>query len=111
MLAVLEDAVWCIEEGRRHRRFHTRRLAAEAEAWVHCDRRDWPFSFVNICEALGFDMDAVRARLLTSQRGAARRRRRRVCAPSARSPIRSRAVPDATAAREERVEIGAAAAG
>src|SRR2546430_4213914 len=46
MLAVLEDAVQCIEEGRWQRRFRTRRLAAEAQAWVWCDRADWPFSFV-----------------------------------------------------------------
>src|SRR2546425_8230202 len=62
MLAVLEDAVQCIEEGRWQRRFRTRRLAAEAQAWVWCDRADWPFSFVNICEVLGFDVDAMRAR-------------------------------------------------
>ncbi len=48
MLAVLEDAVRCIEEGRWQRRLRTRRLAAEAQAWVWCDRADWPFSFVNI---------------------------------------------------------------
>src|SRR5262245_10172069 len=50
MLAVLEDAVRCIEDGPRRRRYRIRRLAAEAEAWVRCEQRDWPFSFVNICE-------------------------------------------------------------
>jgi len=64
MLAVLEDAVRCIENGRRRRRFGARRLAAEAEAWVRCDRADWPFSFLNVCEALGIDVDAIRRRLL-----------------------------------------------
>ena len=85
MLAVLEDAVRCIEEGRWQRRFRTRRLAAEAQAWVCCDRADWPFSFVNICEVLGFDVDAMRARLLT--RYPAPRGRARV-----RSPMRGRMV-------------------
>lgn len=66
MLAVLEDAIRCIVEGRRRSRFRARRLAAEAEAWVRCERREWPFSFVNICEVLGFDVDAMRAHLLTS---------------------------------------------
>jgi len=60
MLAVLVDAVRCIENGRWQRRFGTRRLAAEAEAWVRCDRADWPFSFLNVCEALGIDVDAMR---------------------------------------------------
>ena len=64
MLAVLEDAVRCIENGRRRRRFGARRLAAEAEAWVRCVRADWPFSFLNVCEALGIDVDALRSRLL-----------------------------------------------
>ena len=63
MLAVLEDAVWCIESGRWRRRFGARRLAAEAEAWVRCDRADWPFSFLNVCDALGIDVDAMRGRL------------------------------------------------
>ena len=64
MLAVLEDAVRCIENGRWQRRFRARRLAAEAEAWVRSDRADWPFSFLNVCEALGIDVDAIRSRLL-----------------------------------------------
>jgi hypothetical protein len=71
MLAVLGDAVRCIEEGRSRRHFRARRLAAEAEAWVRCERREWPFSFVNICEVLGFDVDAMRAHFLTSPRDAA----------------------------------------
>ena len=65
MLAVLEDAVSCIDEGRRRSNYRTRRLAAEAEAWVRSERRKWPFSFVNICEVLGFDVDAMRAHLVT----------------------------------------------
>jgi len=46
MLAVVEDAAQCIEQGRRRRRFHARRLASDAEAWVRSNDRDWPFSFV-----------------------------------------------------------------
>src|SRR5438876_600897 len=69
----------------RARRFRAGRRAAEAQAWVWSDRAAWPFSFVNICEVLGFDVDAMRARLLT--RYPAPRRRARV-----RSPIRGRMV-------------------
>lgn len=111
MLAVLKDALRCIEEGRRRRRFRTRRLATEAEAWVHCDRGESPFSFVNICEVLGFDVDAVRVRLLTSQRDAARRRRRRVCVPSEVTHPEPHGYPGATIPPEGRVDIGAAAVG
>jgi|SRR5215470_2886088 len=97
MLAVLEDAVRCIEKARRRRTFYTRRRAAEAEAWVRCNRRDWPFSFVNVCEVLGFDADALRARLLTLRNDASDARRVRV-----RLRIRMRAMTVAP-----RVGVGA----
>ena len=62
MLAVLEDALRCIERARGRRTFAARRLAADAEAWIRSDRRDWLFSFVNVCAVLGFDADAIRTR-------------------------------------------------
>jgi hypothetical protein len=65
MLAILEDATLCIKRGRRRRHPGTRRLAAEAETWVRSDSREWLFSFVSICDVLGIDPDALRARLLT----------------------------------------------
>ena len=64
MLAVLEEAVRCIERGRQRRHSRTRKLAAEAAAWVGCDSREWPFAFASICDALGVDVDAARARFL-----------------------------------------------
>ncbi len=66
MMAILEDAILCIERGRRRRHATTRRLAAEAETWVRSDSRDWLFSFASICDVLGFDVDALRGRLLTT---------------------------------------------
>jgi len=87
MLAVLADAVQCIERGRQRRTFRARRLAADAEAWVRSNRRDWPFSFVNICEVLGFEADAFRKRLLTMRNAASDARRVRL-----RAPIRMRAM-------------------
>jgi len=68
VLAVLEEAARCIERGRRRRHAGTRKLAAEAEAWVRCDNREWPFAFASICDVLGLDVDATRARLLTDAR-------------------------------------------
>ncbi len=78
MLAVLEDAVRCIEQGRRRRGFRARRLGAEAEAWVRSDSRAWPFSFANICEVLGFDVDAFRKRVLVMRNDASDGRRVRL---------------------------------
>ena len=55
MCAVLDDAINCFQkqfvmDGRR-----VQRLAREAEEWISSNDRSWPFSFINICEALGLD--------------------------------------------------------
>jgi len=67
MLAVLEDAVV----------LYTRvpHIAPETEAWVQADDRAWPYSFANLCEALGLDRTAVRVALRRQ-----RERRRRLAA-------------------------------
>jgi hypothetical protein len=87
MLAMLADAVQCIEQGRRRRGFRAQRLAADAEAWMRSNRRDWPFSFLNVCEMLGFDAHALRTRIFTIRNDASDVRRVRV-----RAPIRLRAM-------------------
>jgi len=87
MVAMLADAVQCIEQGRRRRGFRAQRLAGDAEAWVRSNRRDWLFSFLNVCEMLGFDAHAVRTRLITIRNDASDARRVRV-----RAPIRLRAM-------------------
>jgi hypothetical protein len=63
MRAVLEDAIHCLaaETGPASERS---RLAAIARAWVVADDRQWPFSFANLCDALGFSVEKLRARLL-----------------------------------------------
>ena len=99
MLAVLEDAIRCLERGRRCRRPSVRKLAADADAWMRCDSREWPFAFASICDVLGVDVDAARASLLRTgehyaeaarPRSAVRRSghgrgRMMVCAPRATS--------------------------
>jgi len=71
MLAVLEEAARCIERGRRRRHSGARKLAAEAEAWVRSDSREWPFAFASICDVLGLDVDAARSRFLAEAKYAA----------------------------------------
>ena len=66
MLAILEEAILCIERGRRRRHWQTHQLAAEAQQWVRSDSREWLFSFASICDVLGIDADALRDRLLTN---------------------------------------------
>ena len=60
MRAVLEDAIHCWQksEGRK-----AQRLAREAEQWLFADDHHWPFSFINICGALGLDAEYVRSGL------------------------------------------------
>lgn len=63
MLAVLKDAVGCIE---RYRRRHGARSRPEYEAalhWVRTQDRAWPFSFENICLRLDLDADRLRSAL------------------------------------------------
>lgn len=65
MTAILDDALLCIARGRRRSRWQTRRLAADAEAWVRADDPQWLLSFASICGVLGIDADALRDRILT----------------------------------------------
>lgn len=60
MLAVMEDAVatyqrYASEQGRRNRR-----LFEEAESWINSTDTSWPYSFENICGALGFEPETLR---------------------------------------------------
>ena len=57
MLAVLEDAVIA------SLRLPSQREGRESIAWMASDDTSWPYSFANLCEALGFDRGAVRAAL------------------------------------------------
>lgn len=55
MLAVMEDAVTTVLRGVSG--------AAETQAWFEDDDFTWPYSFANLCDALGLDRHAVRAGL------------------------------------------------
>ena len=46
----------------------SRRLYESAEEWVRSRDVKWPFSFVNLCGALGLSPDGLRERLLRAPR-------------------------------------------
>jgi len=78
LLAVLSDAIVLL--ARRESsgyRVDPRDIAATAR-WVRSDDREWPCSFVNICESLGLAHQPIRRALLDppapGQRMATRRR-------------------------------------
>jgi hypothetical protein len=64
VLAILEQALGDLEKYRYATRRRQQRLYMEAYKWVASDDREWPYSFVNLCETLGVSPESVRERLI-----------------------------------------------
>ena len=64
MLAVLEDAVWCLQNQATCASRKPRKLFDEALQWILMDDDDWLFSFNNVCEAVGLSPGCLRRGLL-----------------------------------------------
>ncbi len=64
MLAVLEDGIRCFLGMVHYDRTNPQILARQAEYWLRLDDWESPFSFNNICEALGLDFAVTRATIL-----------------------------------------------
>jgi hypothetical protein len=60
MLAVLEDALGCLETYTESRNPSHRKAFGEAETWILDRRAKGPFAFVSICEALEIQPDHLR---------------------------------------------------
>ena len=82
MLAVLEEAVAAYQKFLCATTPFARREFGDAERWIEIDDDRWPFSFANICQALGLDATAIRSGLR------AWRDRQRALPPGARVRIR-----------------------
>ena len=67
MLAVLKDAIGCIQRRPSTRDKRTTRRYLEAHQWFMEEQSDWPFSFANICGAVGLSPQYLRAGLLRHQ--------------------------------------------
>jgi hypothetical protein len=63
-LAVMWEAVLDLAKFRFATRRRQQRLYWEAYQWVTTNDRSWPYSFVNLCEALGLTVEPVRHQLL-----------------------------------------------
>jgi hypothetical protein len=61
MLAVLDDAIRVLETQPYGSR--ARRLRAETDRWLAADEREWPYSYVNVCDGLGIDPARLRTRV------------------------------------------------
>jgi hypothetical protein len=64
MLAVLQDAVTCLEKYAAFGSRGNKRLFDEARDWILSEDGDWLFSFNNVCEAVGLNPGYVRRRLI-----------------------------------------------
>jgi hypothetical protein len=64
MIAILKDAVECLDKYRAARNGPGRCQYQNALQWVQDRRTEWLFSFTNICDLLGFDPDYLRQMLL-----------------------------------------------
>lgn len=70
MLAILEDALLCIQRQFTSAKKRDQRLAKEATAWIFNNDTRWPFACANICNTLGIDLDYLRLKVqkLTQKR-------------------------------------------
>ena len=64
MFAILVDAISCFDKLSAAAGMGRRRRWLEAKNWLWSNRQDWPFSYRNVCESLGFDPDYLRRGLL-----------------------------------------------
>ena len=55
MVAVLADAVSTVVRHGSNGAHVSQKRVGEVEAWIAAEDDDWPFSFVNVCAALGLD--------------------------------------------------------
>ncbi len=63
MAAVLADAVGAVQKNVTARDRRARRIFVEAMEWFESEDADWPFSFVNLCDALGLEPGCLRSGL------------------------------------------------
>jgi hypothetical protein len=62
--AILHQAVTDLCNSRAERQQKGRSLYLDARNWIASNDRAWPYSFLNICDALHLTADVVRAELL-----------------------------------------------
>jgi hypothetical protein len=80
MVAVLRDAITCLEKYAVSRSSGNKRLFDEAIEWILSDDCEWLFSFNNVCEAVGVNPGYLRKGLIQmSERSLTATSRRKLC--------------------------------
>ena len=80
MIAILKDAVECLEKYRDAQVSSGQSQYQNALEWVQDSGTEWLFSFTNICDMLGFDPDYMRGMLLQREGRSSRAERGKVLA-------------------------------
>lgn len=60
VLAMLQDAVECVQKYRFSLDLNGRELYSDAHDWIASHDRQWPFSFENVCEILKIHPEYLR---------------------------------------------------
>lgn len=63
MIALVRDAIRCIEKYRNARDFRSKRLFEQDCQWMLSDDTGWIYAFARVCETLNLEPDAVRIAL------------------------------------------------
>lgn len=63
IVAVLQDAIECFQKHLFARDHKARHLFEDAAEWLASDDREWPYSFISICEVLNLNPEYVRGGL------------------------------------------------
>lgn len=99
VLAMLQDAVECVQKYRWAVDPNGRELYQEAYDWIASDDRKWPFSFENVCEILKIDPGYLRTGLYRwCERQEEARRSAKVLPFTARRPAADEPLPVAAKA-------------
>jgi hypothetical protein len=75
MLAVLQDAVECLEKYRSPKSVIQQELYQDALNWIRDPSSDWLFCFASVCDFLGFDPAYLRQSLLEREEKACEKTR------------------------------------
>lgn len=73
MLAILQDAVECLEKYRGSRNSIQQELYQDSLNWICDASADWLFCFTNVCDFLGFDPSFMRQSLLAREEKAGKK--------------------------------------
>lgn len=65
-LAVLQLAVVDLLKFRGARDSNRRRLYRKAQLWMNSEDRSWPYSYLNLCDVVRIDPEALRGRVLSA---------------------------------------------